>query len=278
MEKKKLTLGHSPDPDDAFMFYGLNIKNGVDTNGYEFEQILRDIQTLNEMAIDEKLDITAISLAAYPTISDKYAILSSGASMGYKYGPLVVARENFTLDELKKKLIAIPGKLTSAYLELKLLLEKDLNTVVMPFDKILEAVSNREVEAGLIIHEGQLTYSNYKLKKIVDLGVWWYEKTGLPLPLGVNAIHRKFGKEMKTISKILKDSILFSLSHRDEAVKYALNFARGMDKELADRFIGMYVNDLTVDMGKQGLEACNLLLKEAHAKGLIEKLPKIDLV
>jgi len=278
MEKKVLTLGHSPDPDDAFMFYGLNIENGVDTNGYQFEQILKDIQTLNEMAIEEKLDITAISLAAYPTISDKYAILSSGASMGYKYGPLVVAKKKFTPDELKKKLIAIPGKLTSAYLELRLLLGKDLNTVVIPFDKIFDAVINDEVDAGLIIHEGQLTYSKYNLEKIIDLGVWWFEKTGLPLPLGVNAIHRKFGEEMKNISRILKESILFSLNHRDEAVKYALNFARGMDKELADKFVGMYVNDLTVDMGENGLRACELLLKEAYDKGLIEKLPKIDLV
>ncbi len=278
MEKKRLTLGHSPDPDDAFMFYGLNIEGGVDTNGYEFEQILKDIQTLNEMAIDEKLDITAISLAAYPTISDKYAILSSGASMGYKYGPLVVAKERFPLEELKKKLIAIPGKLTSAYLELRLLLGKELNTTVIPFDKILDAVKNGEVDAGLIIHEGQLTYSKYNLEKIVDLGEWWYEKTRLPLPLGVNAIHRKFGDEMKKISNILKESILFSLNHRDEAVKYALNFARGMDRDLADKFVGMYVNELTVDMGEKGVEACRLLLKEAYDKGLIEKLPEIDLV
>ena len=278
MEKKRLTLGHSPDPDDAFMFYGLNIEGGVDTNGYEFEQILKDIQTLNEMAIDEKLDITAISLAAYPTISDKYAILSSGASMGYKYGPLVVAKERFPLEELKKKLIAIPGKLTSAFLELRLLLGKELNTTVMPFDKILDAVKNGEVDAGLIIHEGQLTYSKYNLEKIVDLGEWWYEKTRLPLPLGVNAIHRKFGDEMKKISNILKESILFSLNHRDEAVKYALNFARGMDRDLADKFVGMYVNELTVDMGEKGVEACRLLLKEAYDKGLIEKLPEIDLV
>ncbi len=278
MEKKKLTLGHSPDPDDAFMFYGLNIENGVDTNGYEFEQILKDIQTLNEMAIEEKLDITAISLAAYPTISDKYAILSSGASMGYKYGPLIVAKKKIPLEELKKKLIAIPGKLTSAYLELRLLLGKDLNITVMPFDKILDAVKNGEVDAGLIIHEGQLTYSKYSLEKIVDLGEWWFEKTRLPLPLGVNAIHRKFGDEMKKISNILRESILFSLNHRDEAVRYALNFARGMDKELADRFVGMYVNELTVDMGEKGLEACKLLLKEAYDKGLIEKLPEIDLV
>ena len=217
-------------------------------------------------------------MAAYPTIADKYAILSSGASMGYKYGPLVVAKKKFTLDELKKKLIAIPGKLTSAYLELRLLLGKDLNTVVIPFDRIFDAVINNEVDAGLIIHEGQLTYSKYNLEKIVDLGIWWFEKTGLPLPLGVNAIHRKFGEEMKNISRILKESILFSLNHRDEAVKYALNFARGMDKDLADKFVGMYVNDLTVDMGESGLKACELLLKEAYDKGLIDILPKIDLV
>ncbi len=277
-EKKLLTLGHSPDPDDAFMFYALNTDNAIDTNGYEFEQILNDIQTLNEMAIDEKLDITAISLAAYPTISDKYAILSSGASMGYKYGPLVVAKKEMDLEELKNKLIAIPGRLTSAYLELRLLLSSELNVEVMPFDKIFEAVENGDVDAGLIIHEGQLTYSKRNLKKIVDLGEWWFDKTKLPLPLGVNSIHRKFGQDMHNISDILKNSILYSLNNREKAVEYALNFARGMDIDLADRFVGMYVNDLTVDMGKDGLKACKLLLNEAYAKGLIDKNPEIDLV
>ncbi|WP_084675050.1 MqnA/MqnD/SBP family protein [Hippea jasoniae] len=279
MDKKMLTLGHSPDPDDAFMFYGLNIENGVDTNGFEFEQILKDIETLNRMAMDEKLDITAISLAAYPALADKYAILSSGASMGSNYGPLVVAKKPFSLDELKSKLIAIPGRFTSAYLELRLLLGKDIATKEIEFDKIFDAVENGEVDAGLIIHEGQLTYSNYDMFKIIDLGEWWHQKTGgLPLPLGVNAIHRRLGEEMKKISEILKNSILFSLSHREEAVEYALNFARGIDKTLADKFVGMYVNELTVDMGQKGLEACRLLLKEAYDKGLIDRLPEIDLV
>ncbi len=277
-EKKLLTLGHSPDPDDAFMFYGLNLDGAIDTNGYEFEQILHDIQTLNEMAIDEKLDITAISLAAYPTISDKYAILSSGASMGYKYGPLVVAKKKMELEELKKKLIAVPGKLTSAYLELRLLLGNDLNVEVIEFDKIFDAVESGDVDAGLIIHEGQLTYSKRNLEKIVDLGEWWFDKTKLPLPLGVNSIHRKFGQDMQNISKILKDSILYSLNHRKEAVEYALNFARGMDINLADEFVGMYVNELTVDMGKEGLKACRLLLSEAYDKGLIDTNPEIVLV
>ncbi len=277
-EKKLLTLGHSPDPDDAFMFYALNTDDAIDTNGYEFEQILKDIQTLNEMAIDEKLDITAISLAAYPTISDKYAILSSGASMGYKYGPLIVAKQQMELNELKNKLIAIPGKLTSAYLELRLLLGKNLNVEVIPFDKIFDAVENGDVDAGLIIHEGQLTYSKRNLKKIIDLGEWWYEKTKLPLPLGVNTIHRKFGDDMHNISNILKNSILYSLHHRKEAVEYALNFARGMDMDLADEFVGMYVNELTVDLGENGLKACKLLLNEAYDKGLIDKNPEIDLV
>lgn len=277
-EKKLLTLGHSPDPDDAFMFYALNSDSAIDTNGYEFEQILHDIQTLNEMAIDEKLDITAISLAAYPTISDKYAILSSGASMGNKYGPLVVAKNEMDLNELKNKLIAIPGKLTSAYLELQLLLGKNLNIKVIPFDKIFDAVEAGEVDAGLIIHEGQLTYSKINLKKIIDLGEWWFDKTKLPLPLGVNTIHRKFGKDMHNISEILKNSILYSLNHRKEAVEYALNFARGMDISLADEFVGMYVNDLTVNLGEEGLKACKLLLSEAYNKGLIDKNPEIDLV
>ncbi len=277
-DKKLLTLGHSPDPDDAFMFYALNSDNAIDTKGYEFEQILHDIQTLNEMAIEEKLDITAISLAAYPTIADKYAILSSGASMGYKYGPLVVAREEMSLDKLKKKLIAIPGKLTSAYLELRLLLGKELSIEVIPFDKIFDAVEAGDVDAGLIIHEGQLTYSKRNLKKIVDLGEWWFDKTKLPLPLGVNSIHRKFGDDMRNISEILKSSILYSMNHRKEAVEYALNFARGMDINLADEFVGMYVNDLTIDMGEKGLEACRLLLSEAYDKGLIDSNPEIGLV
>ncbi len=278
VKDKLLTLGHSPDPDDAFMFYALNIENAIDTNGYEFEQILHDIQTLNEMAIEEKLDITAISLAAYPTISDNYAILSSGASMGDKYGPIIVAKKPMSLDELKKKLIAVPGKLTSAYLELRLLLGKDLAVEVMPFDKIFDAVERGYVDAGLIIHEGQLTYSKRNLVKIIDFGEWWFERTKLPLPLGVNAIHRKFGDDMKNISQILKNSILYSLNHRKEAVKYALNFARGMDMKLADEFVGMYVNDLTVDLGKNGLEACRLLFKEAYDSGLIDRNPEIELV
>ncbi len=273
-----LTLGHSPDPDDAFMFYALNSENAIDTKGYEFKQILHDIQTLNEMAIEEKLDITAISLAAYPTISEKYAILSSGASMGYKYGPLIVAKEYIDPDTLKKKLIAIPGKLTSAYLELRLLLGKELNIEVMPFDEIFHSVESGYVDAGLIIHEGQLTYSKRNLKKIIDLGEWWFDKTKLPLPLGVNSIHRKFKEDMHNISEILKNSILYSLNHRKEAVEYALNFARGMDVQLADEFVGMYVNDLTVDMGKTGLEACMLLLKEAYDKGLTDKFAEIELV
>ncbi len=277
-DKKLLTLGHSPDPDDAFMFYALNSEGAIDTKGYKFEQILHDIQTLNEMAIDEKLDITAISLAAYPTIADKYAVLSSGASMGYKYGPVVVAKEEMSISKLKNKLIAVPGTLTSAYLELRLILGKDLNIKVIPFDKIFEAVESGEVDAGLIIHEGQLTYSKRNLKKIIDLGEWWFDRTQLPLPLGVNSIHRKFKEDMHSISEILKDSILYSLKYRKEAVAYALNFARGMDMSLADKFVGMYVNDLTVDMGESGLKACKLLLNEAYDKGLIDSNPEIDLV
>ncbi len=277
-EKKLLTLGHSPDPDDAFMFYGLNRENAVDTGDYVFEQILKDIQTLNEMALEEKLDITAISLAAYPMIADKYAILSSGASMGINYGPIVVAKQPMEPESLKNKLIAIPGKLTSAYLELRLFLGKQLNIIVKPFDEIFNAVETGEADAGLVIHEGQLTYTNHKLHKIVDLGQWWYQKTSLPLPLGVNAIHRRHGDHMAEISKILKDSILYSMKHRPEAVKYALNFARGMDEALADKFIGMYVNELTVDMGEKGIKACKLLLSEAYNNGLIDRVVEIDIV
>jgi 1,4-dihydroxy-6-naphthoate synthase len=273
---KKLTLAHSPDSDDAFMFYALNI-NAIETHGYEFEQILSDIQTLNEKALNGVYDITAISLAAYPLIEDKYDILKSGASMGFKYGPIIVAKKQMSLDELKKSKIAIPGVYTSAFLELQLLLGKDLDTLVVPFNKVFDHVLNGDAQAGLIIHEGQLTFKESGLENIFDLGKWWFEKTKLPLPLGVNAIKKSL-EEKSLISDILQKSILYSLEHRNEAVKYALQFARGMQESLADQFIGMYVNKLTVDMGEDGIKASQLLLDEAFHSGLIKKKVKITLV
>ncbi len=273
---KTLTLAHSPDSDDAFMFYALNI-NAIDTKGYSFEQILSDIQTLNEKAFDAIYDITAISLAVYPFIEDKYDILKSGASMGFKYGPILVTKKPMSLDEIKKSKIAIPGIYTSAFFELQLLLGKDLDTLIVPFNKVFDHVLNGDAQAGLVIHEGQLTYKEAGLYNAFDLGQWWFEKTKLPLPLGVNAI-RKSLEEKYVISDILQKSILYSLEHRKEAVNYALQFARGMEESLADQFIGMYVNKLTVDMGQDGLKASQLLLDEAYKAGLINKSVQIALV
>ncbi|WP_291490290.1 MqnA/MqnD/SBP family protein [Desulfurella sp.] len=273
---KKLTLAHSPDSDDAFMFYALNI-NAIETHGYAFEQILSDIQTLNEKALEAVYDITAISLAVYPLIQDKYDILKSGASMGFKYGPIIVSKKPMSLEEIKKSKIAIPGIYTSAFLELQLLLGKDLDILIVPFNKIFDHVLNGDAQAGLVIHEGQLTYKDFNLYNVFDIGKWWYEKTKLPLPLGVNSIKKDL-EDKSLISDILQKSILYSLEHRSEAVKYALEFARGMETSLADQFIGMYVNKLTVDMGEDGLKACQLLLDEAYKSGLIKKSAKITLV
>ncbi|MEJ5173257.1 MAG: MqnA/MqnD/SBP family protein [Hydrogenothermaceae bacterium] len=274
----KIHVAHSPDSDDAFMFYALNTGK-IDTRGYEFIDVLSDIETLNREALKGTYEVSAISIHAFPYVADKYALLSSGASMGDNYGPMVVARDQFDPSELKNKKVAVPGTLTSAFLALRLF-EPNINYVVIPFDKIIDAVKNGEVEAGLIIHEGQLTYQDEGLVCIVDLGKWWYERTsGLPLPLGGNVIRKDLGiKVMKEISEILRESIKYSLKHREEAVEYALKFARGMDKTKADKFIGMYVNDLTVDYGERGKRAIELFLKEAYERGFIDKLPQIEFV
>ncbi len=274
----KIRVAHSPDSDDAFMFYAINTKK-IDTKGYEFIDILSDIETLNKEALKGTYEVSAISIHAFPYVADRYALLSSGASMGDNYGPMVVAKEEFPANELKNKTIAVPGTLTSAFLALKLY-EPDINYVVLPFDQIIDAVKEGKVDAGLIIHEGQLTYQDEGLKCIVDLGKWWYEKSsGLPLPLGGNVIRKDLGIEvMKEISEILRESIEYSLAHRDEAVEYALKYARGMTKDKADKFIGMYVNDLTVDYGERGKKAIELFLKEAYEKKLIPVLPEITFV
>jgi Predicted periplasmic solute-binding protein len=276
--RMKIRVAHSPDSDDAFMFYAINTKK-IDTKGYEFIDILSDIETLNKEALKGTYEVSAISIHAFPYVADRYALLSSGASMGDNYGPMVVAKEEFPANELKNKTIAVPGTLTSAFLALKLY-EPDINYVVLPFDQIIDAVKEGKVDAGLIIHEGQLTYQDEGLKCIVDLGKWWYEKSsGLPLPLGGNVIRKDLGIEvMKEISEILRESIEYSLAHRDEAVEYALKYARGMTKDKADKFIGMYVNDLTVDYGERGKKAIELFLKEAYEKKLIPVLPEITFV
>ncbi len=276
----KIHVAHSPDSDDAFMFYAINHQK-IDTKGYEFIDVLSDIETLNQEALKGTYEVSAISIHAFPYVADKYALLSSGASMGDNYGPMIVAKEEFDIKDLKNKKIAVPGKLTSAFLALQLFLkEKEFNYEVMPFDKIIPAVKEGKVDAGLIIHEGQLTYQDEGLKCIVDLGKWWYEKTGgLPLPLGGNVIRKDLGeKTMKEVSEILRESIKYSLTHREEAVDYALKFARDMTKEKADKFIGMYVNDLTVDYGERGRKAIELFLREAREMDLIPEIPEIKFV
>lgn len=276
----KIHVAHSPDSDDAFMFYAINHKK-IDTKGYEFIDVLSDIETLNKEALKGTYEVSAISIHAFPYVADKYALLSSGASMGDNYGPMVVAKEKFDINQLKNKKIAVPGTLTSAFLALQLFLEsKDFNYEVIPFDQIIPAVKEGKVDAGLIIHEGQLTYKDEGLECIVDLGKWWHKKTeGLPLPLGGNVIRKDLGeKVMKEISDILKESIKYSLEHREEAVDYALKFARDMTKEKADKFIGMYVNDLTVDYGQRGKKAIELFLNEAKNLNLIPDIPEIKFV
>ncbi|MCX7738089.1 MAG: ABC transporter substrate-binding protein [Hydrogenothermaceae bacterium] len=274
----KIHVAHSPDSDDAFMFYGIN-SGKVDTKGYEFIDVLADIETLNREALKGTYEVSAISIHAFPYVADKYALFSSGGSMGDNYGPMIVSKEEFDPSELPKKKIGVPGTLTSAFLALKLY-QPNLNYEVIPFDKIADAIKDRSVDAGLIIHESQLTYQDEGLVCVVDLGKWWFERTGgLPLPLGGNIIRRDLGyRVMREISKILRESIKYSLTHRDEAVEYALRFARGMDKDRADKFIGMYVNDLTMDYGERGIKAIELFLKEAFEKGLIPNLPEIQFV
>jgi 1,4-dihydroxy-6-naphthoate synthase len=265
-----IRIAHSPDSDDAFMFYAL-AKDKVPVGKYRFSHTLQDIETLNRKALKGEYEITAISFHAYPYVADKYILLPSGASMGDRYGPMVVAGEPWNQNELRNKRIAVPGAMTTAYLALKLFLP-DFEAVVIPFDQIIGAVQNRTVDAGLLIHEGQLTYSSYQLHKIVDLGEWWYQGTGLPLPLGGNVVRRDLGKEtIREISRLLKESIQYALNHREEALKYAMQFARDLDTATADRFVGMYVNERTLDYGKDGRKAVQLLFDRAYEAKLIPK-------
>ena len=279
MGTRHLTLGHSPDPDDAFMFYGL-AHNKLDAGGWTFEHVLQDIQTLNERAIKGELDITAISIHAYPYVADKYALTQCGSSMGDGYGPLVVTRQPAQLADLRGMTIAVPGEMTTAFLVLNLLLGKGaFRHKVIMFDEILRAVADGEVDAGLIIHEGQLTYGDLDLHKVVDLGEWWKEDTGLPLPLGGNCIRRSLGiDKMEEVSDILRRSIEFSLANRTEAVEYALQYARDMGFDLADRFVGMYVNHWTVDYGDVGRRAVRDLLRRGAEAGLVPAVEQIDFV
>jgi 1,4-dihydroxy-6-naphthoate synthase len=283
MSKRLITVGHSPDPDDAFMFYAL-AHDKLDTGDLEFRHQLEDIETLNRRALRGELEVSAVSIHAYAQLLERYALLPSGCSMGDRYGPMIVARAPLTVDELPRARIAVPGTLTTAFLTLRLLLNRDgsplpLNFEVIPFDQILQAVAEGRFDAGLIIHEGQLTFQKQGLHLVVDLGVWWQEKTGLPLPLGGNVVRKDLGQEtMRQISRLLKESIRWSLAHRDEALSHALRYGRDMDRALADRFIGMYVNDWTLDYGPRGREAVRRLLEEGYKAGVIPSPVAIEFV
>jgi len=270
----RVRLAHSPDSDDAFMFYGL-ATGRVASDGFEIEHVLSDIETLNRAAFDGTYEITAVSIHAYAHLTDRYILLPHGASMGDRYGPIVVSKK--AARSLEGIRVAVPGELTTAFLTLRLFDPRVVYTV-MPFDEIQEAVHAGEADAGLLIHEGQLTWADEGLHKIVDLGEWWAERTGgLPLPLGGNAIRRDLGGEaIGTLSRLLHDSIAFGLSHRDEAVRYAMQFGRGLDRARTDRFVGMYVNDLTLDYGDRGRQAVQRLLGEAAAAGLLPNPVRVE--
>ena len=273
----RIRVGHSPDADDAFMFYAL-AKGKIDTGRYRFEHELVDIETLNHRALDGELELTAVSLHAYAYLNDIYTLCSCGASIGDQYGPMVVARRSMTLGELAGAETAVPGLRTTAYLALRLCLGVDFRHVVVPFDRILDAVAGgeyqgRRIDAGLIIHEGQLTYADQRLQLIVDTGKWWFERTGLPLPLGANAIRRDLGaKAIGDVHRLLRESIAYGLEHREEALDYAMSFSRGLDRSKADRFVDMYVNRWTLDLGPVGRQAVARLLAEGHAAGVIPRL------
>jgi 1,4-dihydroxy-6-naphthoate synthase len=274
---REITIAHSPDSDDAFMFYAL-VNGKIKSDGLKFVNVLSDIETLNRKAFEGVYDVTAISFHAYAYVSDKYILLPSGSSMGLGYGPILVSKKEFEPRDLKNFLVGVPGTLTSAFLILKIF-EPEVKYKVIQFDKIIEAVINDEVDAGLLIHEGQLTYSNSGLKKIIDFGNWWQRETGLPLPLGGNVVKKELGFELaRKISNLLRESVRYAMENRDEALRYALKFARGMDEKLADKFVGMYVNELTLDCGEVGKKAIQLFLDLGYEKGLIPKKIEIELL
>ncbi|HEX8473087.1 MAG TPA: MqnA/MqnD/SBP family protein [Pyrinomonadaceae bacterium] len=272
-----ISIAHSPDSDDAFMFYAL-ATNKFDTGELEFTHVLEDIQTLNEKAMRGVYDVTAISFHAYAYIADKYVLLPHGASIGDNYGPIVVAREQYKTEDLSRLRIAVPGTLTSAFLALRILCP-NFEYEVVPFDQIIEAVQDGRCDAGLLIHEGQLFYQKMGLHKVVDLGEWWHEWKGLPLPMGGNVIRRELGTEtIRRVSQYLHESIRYSLEHRADALGYAMQFARDMDSELADRFVGMWVNDLTLDYTARGRTAVQQLLDEGATRGIIPRRVEVEFV
>ncbi len=276
---REITIAHSPDSDDAFMFYGL-ATNKVQVPGLRFTHTLSDIQSLNQKAMqgDGEYDVTAISFHAYPYLQKTYALMTCGGSVGEGYGPMIVAPRAFSESEIKQKKIAVPGELTTAYLALKLFAPQ-IETEVVPFDQIIPQVLEGKYEAGLIIHEGQLTYDRSGLYRILDLGKWWLQTTGLPLPLGGNAIRRSLGPELiSSVSNALRDSIQYALDHREQALQYAMQFARDLDPRLADRFVGMYVNERTLDYGADGKEAIRRLLETGYRDGIISIEPQVEFV
>lgn len=276
-QAREITVAHSPDSDDAFMFYGL-ATNKVRVPGLKFTHTLSDIETLNRKAMEGIYDVSAISFHAYPYVQDKYALMPCGGSVGEQYGPMVVAPRAMALDELKRTRVAVPGTMTTAYLALKLF-APEIATTVVPFDQIIPEVVAGKHDAGLIIHEGQLTYESSGLCKVLDLGRWWHEQTGLPLPLGGNAIRRGLGRElMATVTQALRESIQYGLDHREEALAYAMQFARDLDAQKADRFVGMYVNERTLDYGTDGREAVARLLEMGHRAGIIPHRPNVEFV
>ena len=278
MNTQLLRVGHSPDPDDAFMFHAL-ANDKIDTGQFRFTHELQDIETLNRRALKGELDVTAVSIHAYAYLLDKYALLPSGCSMGDKYGPMVVSKKILRIADLPNVKIAVPGTMTTAFLALKLLLPQGFEYEVVPFDEILQVVESGKFDAGLIIHEGQLTFQNQGLSLVVDLGVWWHEKTGLPLPLGGNVVRRDLGEEtIREVSRLLKQSIQYALDHRKESLEHALKYARDMDISLADRFVGMYVNEWTLDYGERGREAVRRLLDEGYKAGIIPSPTQVEFV
>jgi len=277
IQRSTITIAHSPDSDDAFMFYGL-ATHKLDTGRLSFTHLLKDIQTLNEEAMRGTYDVTAISFHAYAYIADKYVLLPHGASIGDNYGPIVVSRQPATADDIPKLRVAVPGTLTSAFLALRIF-NPNFEYVVVPFDKIIAAVQDGSCDAGLLIHEGQLFFESVGLHKVLDLGEWWHSKTGLPLPMGGNVIRRDLGTEtIKDVSRLLRQSISYSLEHRDDALQYAMQFARDMDPELADRFVAMWVNDLTLDHSDRGRQAVSRLLDEGFEKGIIPNRAAVEFV
>ena len=273
----KISLAHSPDSDDAFMFYGL-ARGKVATGDLDVSHVLTDIETLNREAMAGKHEVTAISFHAYPYVADKYALMSCGGSIGDGYGPLLVAREPIPRARIAEQEVAVPGTLTSAFLALKLF-APGVRTRVVPFDRILDEVREGRADVGLIIHEGQLTYGGFALHKVLDLGAWWKEETGLPLPLGGNAVRRDLGPElMARLTGLVRETVRYSLAHRRDALDYAMTFARGMDPGIADRFVGLWVNDMTVEMGERGKRAVQEFLDRGHAAGVVPRQVALDFV